>query len=241
MNKIAIFTEGQGELIFVRHLLTLLSAHQSLSFDCYALRQRNRFPVPYASHNPNASTHFLIVNVGNDERVVSVIKDREANLISKGYSKVVGLRDMYSETYCKRSKGIDATVNQDFIEAQAKMVQQMNHPDKIHIFFAIMELESWLLSMHNLFEKIHSKLTCQFIEERLGFNLSEVNPETSFFHPTNEFTSILGLVGVEYTKSRDQMESILSKMADNDIEDASKPGRPQSFAIFYSAVIDEGN
>jgi len=199
------------------------------------------FPVPYRCCSPNASLHYLLVNVGNDEAVLSAVKERQENLMSKGYDVVIGLRDMYSRAYRKRSRCIDDSVTDSFIRAQEDIIRQMSNHDRIHVFFAIMELESWLLSMYRLFERIHPSLSCAYIESRLGFNLSLVNPEVEFFHPAVEFRGILELAGMRYTKSKDQMESILSKMVPPDIDDALEEGRhSRSFAAFLSEVTALG-
>ena len=236
MIKIAIFTEGQGELIFVRYLLPLLIESERLSFECMDLRAGRLFPVPYKHCPPNASIHFQIVNVGNDERVASVIEETQENLISKGYDKIIGLRDMFSAAYRKRSNHIDDTVTESFIQAHQRTIQQMSNADKIHICFAIMELESWFLSMYNLFERIHPDLVCSYIESKLSLNLETTNPETEFFHPTKKLGEILGLVGIKYGKSKDQMESISSKIIATDIDDAFENGRSTSLRTFISEI-----
>ncbi len=236
MKKIAIFTEGQGELIFVRHLLPQMIGYERMSFECLALRADRMFSVPYKHCPPNAPVHFLIVNVGNDEKVASAIAERQESLIRKGYDKIIGLRDMYSEAYRKRSSCIDDTVTESFIQAHHTAIQQMSNSDKIHISFAIMELESWFLSMYNLFERIHPDLLCSYIESELGFDLETINPETEFFHPAKKLGDILGLVGIKYGKSKDQMESISSKIIATDINDAFENGRSMSFSTFISQI-----
>ncbi len=241
MKKIAIFTEGQGESIFVRYLLPLVIGYERLSFECLALRANRMFPVPHAYSSPNAPVHFLIVNVGNDEKVASAISERQGNLISKGYDKIIGLRDMFSEAYRKRSNHIDDTVTESFIQAHQRTIQQMSNSDKIHINFAIMELESWFLSMYNLFERIHPNLLCSYIESELGFDLETINPETEFFHPAKKLGEILGLVGKKYGKSADQMESISSQITATDINDAFENGRSMSFATFISQITTCGS
>jgi hypothetical protein len=41
MKKVAVFVEGQGEQIFVRHLLNYLLEPTKLSFECLRLRSQN--------------------------------------------------------------------------------------------------------------------------------------------------------------------------------------------------------
>lgn len=238
MRKLAIFTEGQGELIFVRHLLSQVIGYERLSFECLALRSDDLFPVPYKYCSPQAIVHFLIVNVGNDERVVSAIAERQAELVNRGFDEIFGLRDMYSRAYRKRAQCVDSAVIQSFIQAQANVIQGMSNAEKIRVFFAIMELEAWLLAMYNLFQKIDSSLTCAYIAEQLGFDLRTTDPEIEFFHPANELAAILDLAGIKYDKSLGQIESILSNMDRADIDGVATSDHCNSFKLFLSAVRD---
>ena len=87
--------------------------------------------------------------MGNDERVLDVIEENEEALFNNGFSKIIGLRDMHSKAYRKKSKNvIDDEVTQQFIEAVTTVIASMNNPDKINFHFAIMELEAWWLSMY---------------------------------------------------------------------------------------------
>ncbi len=238
MRKVAIFTEGQGEQIFVRELLFLVIGYEALSFECLQLRKDNLHQVPYTYSNPSATVHYLIVDVGNDVRVMSAILERQESLISKGYDVIIGLRDMYSDAYRRRSSSkIDDSVTNSFISKHNETIQGMSNPDKIFIFFAIMELESWLLSMYRLLERFNPTLNCEHIERELGFDLSKINPETKFFHPAMDLADILLLAGKTYKKSKDQMESILSHMVREDIDDALEEGRrSKSFDLFLSKI-----
>jgi hypothetical protein len=63
-------------------------------------------------------------------------------LSKQGFNKIIGLRDMYSKAYRKKSKTvINQEVARQFIEAVSKIIAGMNNPDKINFHFAIMELD----------------------------------------------------------------------------------------------------
>ncbi len=136
----------------------------------------------------------------------------------------------------KRSSVIDNQVTDAFIQEHRSVIQTMSDPDKIHFYFAIMEFEAWLLAMYSLFTKIHQDLTVNFIEEKLGFNLERINPQTEFFHPANEVERIFKLVEEKYDKSIGQMESISSQIDDIDISHALEDGRCNSFASFWTKL-----
>ena len=170
MKKIAVFTEGQGELIFIRHLLIQTIGYEWLSFECFELYSDRLQPVAYSFSSPNAIIHYQIINVGTDERVLSAIVDRQEKLIEQGH-EIVGLRDMYSESYRKKSNQIDAKTNDFFRETFNEIVNRLSGAEHVRFFFAIMELEAWLLGMHEIFQRIDPSLTPENIEKMLGFNL----------------------------------------------------------------------
>jgi len=168
MNKVAIFVEGQSELIFLRQFLPLLLGWDKISFRCFKLYSDNMGNVPFNHSNKDAKVEFLILNVSSDEKVLSAIKEREKRFIQQGYEKIIGLRDMYSENYRKRSpRKIDDTLTREFVKNAHKEIVKMSEPARIKIHFAIMELEAWFLGMYNIFERLHSALNINYIEDKL--------------------------------------------------------------------------
>jgi hypothetical protein len=196
-------------------------------------------PAPYEHPNEYAETHFMIVNVGNDEKVLSVVMDREKKLLGSGYEKIIALRDMYSKKYRDRAGNtINDTITMDFVAGFQKTIEKMSEPDKIKMCFAIMELEAWFLGMYNIFEQLDHTLTVDYIEKKLGFNLSVIDPQTIFFKPSDKVDDILKLVGKRYKKSRDDAESICSKMKMNDFSNAFENERCISFKEFYAVILN---
>lgn len=239
MRRIAIFAEGQSELIFVRCFLPLILGWDKISFECFKLRadEMNRAPFPH--RNKHAEVHFFIVNVGNDEKVLSAVKDREEGLIQKGYEKVIALRDMYCEAYCKRAgTRINDAITVEFINGAQETIGNMSDPNKIKMCFAIMEFEAWFLGMYSIFERVEPTLTVAYIEENLGFDLSVIDPQVEFFKPADKVSNILGLVGREYLKSGHDIESICSKMEIADFSKAFENGRCSSFKDFCDQVLN---
>ena len=237
MIKVAIFTEGQSELIFVRYLLFRLVDNSKLKLECIELRGSGQRSIPFSHSGHDPAVDFLIVNVGNDERVLSAIRERERGLFKVGYQRVIGLRDMYSQAYHNRSQGvIDDEVAKEFIAGAQETIKTMSKPQRVTLYFAIMELEAWFLSMYNLFKKVSDALSVRYIEEELGFNLQEIDPETAFYKPSRELNSILSLTGRGYQKSRHEVEGICSRIEIDDCDDAMENGRCKAFGDFYSEL-----
>ena len=239
MQKVAIFTEGQSEQIFVRYFLGQTINWGRLSFKCVKLNANTMVDVPFDYDAVAAQLYFLIVNVGNDEAVLSAIKDREKGLLGKGYEKIIALRDMYSEGYCKRSpSGIDDTTTRAFIDGWHSTIQKMSDPSKIKMHVAIMELEAWFLGMYDIFVRIDPNLSVDYIESKFGFNLKVIDPQKEFFHPVDVLASILGLVGWQYDKSRDKVESICSRISPTDFCNVFENSRCASFRDFYEEMLN---
>ena len=234
MKKIAIFTEGRTEQIFLRYFLSIVFGWEKISFCCLRLYAEGVYPAHWDYTNKQAEVHFLIINACNDEKVLSAIKEREEGLIQKGYEKIIGLRDMYSNAYKKRtSSTINDAVTREFIDGPKEIIQMMSKPDKIKIYFAIMEIEAWFLGMYNLFKRLDSSLQIGYIKEELGFDISIINPQNDFFKPSDIVANVLQLVGRKYEKSESDVESICSIMNKDDFNNAFENGRCDSFKIFF--------
>jgi len=238
-TKIAIFVEGQSEQIFLREILLRLFLYDVnlLSFECVKLHAGKNEKAHYPFGNSKTSKiHFLILNVENDEKVLREIRDQEKNMFKKGYSKIIGLRDMYSGMYERKSKQINDEISKRLIENCNSEIKKMSMPNKISFHFAIMELEAWWLSMFTLFEKIDSSLTVDAINEKFGFKLDEIDPEKYFFHPYPELKSILKSVGKSYNKKEGDVESVISHFTLQDIETGISNDRCNSLRVFYEEI-----
>ena len=237
MKKIAIFVEGQSEQIFVRSLLQRALASYPVSFECLQLAGDRPSRARYSFANPTAVAYFLIVSVGNDERVLSVVGERVQGLFQQGYSRVIALRDMYSQAYDRRAGGrIDDGVTEAFVQGALATVAKMSQAENIAAHFAIMELEAWLLAMEHLLCRAFPALTEELIDQELGCRLSDVDPQVCFYRPSAQLDRILRRIGSQHDKSRDELERICACLTPDDIPKATEHGRCRNLRIFYEAV-----
>jgi hypothetical protein len=208
-----------------------------VSFKCFKLYSDRTISIPFSHVNPRADVYFQIIDVGCDERVLSAIKERECFLFEKGFDRILGLRDLYSEIYLKHAgRSISTAAIKIFFEGAKQTIQQMSLPDKISLHFAIMEVEAWFLAMCNIFEKLDKKLTIKYIAEKLHFNLDEVDPQERFIKPSDEVNQIFQLIGHRYEKSISDVESICHRIEQNDIQAILESNRCQSFKAFYQDI-----
>ncbi len=239
MRKIAIFVEGQTELIFVREFIRNIFSY-NVDIECYRLfREGNLENAEYPCKCPNADAHYTIINVGNDAKVPTAICDRAKSYFSKGYEKIVGLRDMYSRKYKEKTNIIDPNINKAFIELTEEIVKlrSKEHHVNIHICFSIMEIESWFLAMHDVFERIHPDLDIESIKNKLGIDLPTINPEKEIFHPAEEVANIYELACMPYEKHKGDIESFCSKLSYDDYSKLYQSDSCMSFNYFYDKVI----
>jgi len=241
MKKIAIFVEGQTELIFIREFILKIFEYQNVNIECRTLFSDSNFlKAEYdfpETPNDDAEYHFQIINVGNDNSVISRILKREKQMWNAGYIKIIGLRDMYSKAYREITRNIDENVINEFILTHQNTInQKTDNPNNISFCFAVMETEAWFLGF-NRFEQIDIRLTNQYIMENLGFDLNSIDPEISFFHPAYIISQIYQLVGKDYDKHKGDIEAIAKKIMKNDYDDLYLKEKCKSFKEFYNILL----
>ncbi|MDZ7898882.1 MAG: DUF4276 family protein [Arcicella sp.] len=239
MKKIAVFVEGQSELIFVREYLLKQFEYQGIDLEC-----RNLFKdeiiqsADYDFPNADAIVHFQIINVGNDTSVLQRILKREQLLWNAGYERIIGLRDMYSNDYVSamgQPRGIKPDLNLKFIDGINKTLgQKAIKPQNIDFHFAIMELEAWFLGIENLWK--NKGIDTQKIKETLSLDLSEIDPETIFLHPTEAIKDILKIINQPYRKQASEVESMMGCIEKQDFEDLRNSQKCNSFKEFTSSL-----
>jgi len=180
----------------------------------------------------------MIINVGNDKAVLSRLLEREANLFKQGYSKIIALRDMYSNEYRKvvKDSTIKPAVNEKFIDLTNEEIEQRaSSPNNIHFHFAIMEIEAWLWGLSKVFQKIDSRLTIDYIKTKIGYHLDD-DPETTFFQPSKPLAELLQSINKSYNKSKGDVSSFESHIEKRDYENLRRSNKCQTFNSFVHTI-----
>lgn len=238
MRKIAVFLEGQTELITTREFL-LKKYSYVVNIDCFQqFKEGNTRPVEYSYKCPFSEVYYELINVGNDQKVLSAILEREKSIFLNGYEKIIGLRDMYSKVYRELSNGIiDQELNFKIITNDQETIRKKSvNSSKIFFCFSIMEIESWFLGIQNLFLRLHQGLSVDFIRNRLNFDLSIVDPEFHFFHPAKTFSDIFELQNLSYDKRKGDIEAICKHMTIEDFSDLYNSPKCKSFNLFCDRI-----
>ncbi len=245
MIKTALFVEGQTELVFVREYLLKSYEYQNISLECYTLFKDNALnETEYSFPNDNATHFYQIINVGNDNAVMTRLLNREQYLWNAGFHRIIALRDMYSKNYREsialNNQGkIEQALNQEFIKTAYQTIQnRAKKPEKIYFCFAIMEGESWILAFYHFLEKINPMLNVSYIQEQLKIDLSSIDPEKEFFHPAEILSRIYKLVGENYSKSKGNIEAIMAALEKEDFKNVIVSGKCASFRNFTDKLFD---
>ncbi len=236
MRKFAIFVEGQTELIFVREFLLKKFAF-SVNIECRTLFSDGQFnSAEYDFLNSSSQLLFQIINVGNDNAVISKMLKREDCLWSQGFEAIVCLRDMYSKDYRDISMIVDSSVIDRFINGAKDSLSKAKRPKDIDFIFAIMEVEAWFLGHCTLFQSLDSRLTPKFILEQLKIDLEKIDPESSIFHPAKVVDDIYQTIGKRYDKHKRDIEKISSVFTIADFETLYSMPKCKTFNEFVDSL-----
>lgn len=203
MRKIAIFVEGQTEMLFLDRLVQELAQESGLAVEHAeatggASRARKIKILKRLTIQAHHQYFVLIVNCGGDSKVKSDILERYHSLKESGYSAIFGLRDVYGQF---RYEDVP----------RLRRELQLGIPDReieLELFLAIMEIEAWLIAEHTHFQRFDPRLTLERIEHRLHFNPAHDDIERRW-HPAEDLDRIYQIAGVRYTKQRLNVERTL--------------------------------
>jgi Domain of unknown function (DUF4276) len=230
MKKVVIYVEGNTELVFVREYLKIMFDNQTLEIECRKRRSNRLDNAPYDTKNTNALFHFRIIDVGGDDKVLDEILADEKLMTSAGYERIIGLRDMFSESYKKVVKQplrIDVNANQKFIaRAESRIKENAKNPEKIKFHFAIMEIEAWLLAIPNIW--IKKGVSQEQLKKVFKADYQTIDPET--------IKAILKTINENYGKHASEVESLVSHINKQDFEALEQSSRCHSFKTFTHSV-----
>ncbi len=206
MRRIAIFVEGLTEQILVRRMLESVLKNRDIAIQTVKIsgghNARISFTVMEAARvNRNTGYYVLIYDCGGETNVKGYLMTQRQSLVDKGYTCILGLRDVYPnfsfDEIPKLRKGLNY------------QVPQKGALTRIHL--AVMETEAWFLGEYTHFLKVSKKLTPGFIEKHLGFNPRTGNMEERE-RPAEDMKQVYRLVDHDYTKKRTRLNIIINKL-----------------------------
>ncbi len=237
--KYAVYVEGKAEMLFVADVLMKYSGYDpsKIGFQCITLNKDDFEFVSYPIQGDveSSESFYQIVNVNNDNLVLSKLKRDIPNLISQGFEIIIGLRDVFGEDYkdlCQ-TQTIDAELIRDMHEAHLSQLKYEGADIRYH--FAIMEYEAWMLALIDNY--IISKGGAPgeaFASVGIDYNSDF---ENTVFHPYNKVQKIFNSIGEHYGKHEGDHLSFLSFLSVDDYEDLRNSGRCASFKSFIDSLL----
>jgi len=210
MKKLAIYVEGQTEQIFVAKLIKEIANKNNLTIQLEKMHggkasPRKAVSIAGISDQNEAQFYVLIRDCGGDSRIKSDIKDNIEKHSKNGFSKVIGLLDVYPMLKDDLKKLI--------------MYSRTGIPTKhipFSIIYAVMEIEAWFMCQTSHFNKISEELTTEMVEKHLGHSLEPNNIE-NINNPATVLNDIYQLVGIKYDKKLATVDSVVNKLDYEDI------------------------
>jgi hypothetical protein len=200
MDKVAIFVEGQTELIFVDRLVHELAHGSGLAVEHAeatggAIGARKVKIFKRITVQEHHRWYFLIVNCAGDGNVKSDVRDRYQGLIQAGYNAIFGLRDVYGMFTLAQVPKLRKFLNLDL----------PTEPIRIEFILAIMEIETWFLAEYTHLQRLHPSLTPSYIRKMQGFDPAQDDLELRV-HPADDLNRVYRLAGYSYDKHRRNTE-----------------------------------
>jgi len=196
MKKIAIFVEGQTELLFMDRLVHELAVSEGLVVELAeasggSSRARRMKILKRAQPAEGRQCYVLIVNCGGDSMVKSDILERHHGLAAAGFALVLGLRDVYGQF---RYEDVPR------LRESLRYGLPRRNP-VVEIILSVMEIEAWFLAEHTHFQRIARELTPERIARQLRFDPRWDDLERRW-HPAQDLDRAYQLGGARYTKQR---------------------------------------
>lgn len=241
--KYAVYVEGLAELYFVADVLQKYSGYnpQKCGFLCINLNADNFNEMSNPKQGSHTSANYYqIVNVNNDNLVISKLQKDIPRLIGKGYGVILGLKDVYGDVYRQMTNSqhiVDRTQIKKMHTAQTKAIGAQGCDCRLH--FSIMEYEAWMLALIENYVKGKGK-DLNVLSQQLGFNI-EADYEQIIYHPYPWVKKIFQMCGENYNKHGKEALSFLSTLTVDDYEKLRTSGRCTSFAKFVDSLLGNGH
>lgn len=226
-----MYVEGMTELVFVYH--TIMAYYQKdwttfhMEFVSANPSDQIRLPREYGAED--ADNQFLIYNCGSDGSVIPVMIERFQSHLLQGFTRIVGLQDVYGaryfDVYKARHNQIEWPKVNSMIADLEETVAKLDATGTMKIHFSIMEIEAWILAMPELLAEAFPGIPLDPIADN--------DPESCYVHPYRVLSSI-----VPYAKDFSSVEGLFSRIDKTHIDNLLLSGKCASFGKFYTCLFD---
>lgn len=202
--RIAIFVEGRTELVFLRALLSnyLTMGKWKVSEIDFRSHRFERFVFRRLDDLAGqVQSEVIIIDSGSDETVLTRLKQNYKRMKDKGFSAILGLRDLQSRQLEKYGS--------DFIANSRKLLSKLTTGRDLQLHFAKMTTEAWFLADWTFLQRLDSRLNVQEIKSSLNLDLAAIDPQEPLTSPSKTLEDILRLVNMRYCKHEEDIKQIV--------------------------------
>lgn len=221
--KVAIFLEGQTEVEFVRHFIEAICGRRAVTYS-FSKQVGGRIEHVEIQHADDAVVFVMLVNCQNDDQVKTQIKEQYDSLVRAGYTKIIGLRDVYPLKFSDVDK----------IERHLQTGVPKGKVDAT-MYLAVMEVESWFLDEITHFQRIDQQLTEASVVSA-GYDIVNLRGK-DWEHPAETLDAIYKLAGKRYRKKLRYIKRTVGALCANELY-VSVRGRSESFDRFVTGLED---
>lgn len=194
MKKIAFYVEGQTEQFFIKELIIAIAGIKNIHVELekFAGKKNSSIKLLDLAHTPATPNYSaLIYDCGGDESVKARMLEDCQRLFSVGYSRVIGLRDLYPLT--------------DLAKLESTLQKVRPLPNNADIIIAVHEIEAWFLAEDLHYKCIDQRLDYNTIRAAAGFDY--INDDlTLLLNPATDIDRIYKAVQKRYNKSKSNVE-----------------------------------
>lgn len=238
-KRAGLIVEGQTEAIFLRQMLVCLYPAQ-VEILMLRLGAGGNARIPKGPHGvPHDSPkyRFTIVDAQGDGGVMNAMGTYGKDMLGKGFDLVLGLRDMYCTQYDEEGRGkIDPAVTLKLKQKAEATLNFIDSSGRMQHFFAVMEIEAWLLALNSVLQKIDARLTEEEIKRILGLTNEATLKVETYYKPTQQLKQIYESVNKKYDKSLGCIEGFAACLSHTDLEILKNSAKTDSFNDFYDTI-----
>jgi hypothetical protein len=224
VKRVAVFVEGQTELIFIERLIGEYFGYHQVAFE-KELERAGQIVALKGGYEPDQSEYFfLLVNCEGDGRVVSAIRDRAERLLAADYDVVIGIRDLHP---LRRDQ------EASLIAGATQVLGAIGDLD-CRIVVAVMEIEAWFLLDPKLPLAISGDLTPVKVIELSGHDLQQCDV-SAVDHPAGVVSKMYVVAGGRYRKKLADTHGIVDRLCIDElclVQRARSPSFDRLLTIF---------
>lgn len=237
--KVAIYVEGVTEAGLIYQLVGEKYKWNWTDFrlECLHLDPEKAGDDLRDYGDKDSENYYLIYDSCSDGSVSSDMLQRFEGHRQKGYDKVVGLRDVFSERYCDIYGRNTIKQNVDrFIKDIQDVLLEYDNSGFVNLRFAIMETEAWLLAMSDVFSRIDKRIDAKWLLDKVAINITD-DPENAYVHPFDNLENIYKSISRTYSKHWQEIKEIVFKLKWDDFDKLYKSGKCDSFRVFFDTIF----